>query len=128
MASLSNKIREYAKANGVSKVDFLEDVMLQDDSNGQGVYIKEWNLDIAKPTIAQLDALDAQADFNVAIINLRARRNKDLQDSDWTQLPDNTLTSEQRNAWMQFRTELRNITNGLNTVEQVKNVDYPDKP
>jgi hypothetical protein len=128
MASLSNKIREYAKANGVSKVDFLEDVMLQDDSNGQGVYIKEWNLDIAKPTIAQLDALDAQADFNVAIINLRAKRNKDLQDSDWTQLPDNTLTSEQRNAWMQFRTELRNITNGLNTVEQVKNVDYPDKP
>ena len=51
-----------------------------------------------------------------------------LQDSDWTQLPDNTLTSEQRNAWMQFRTELRNITDGLTTVEQVNNIDYPDKP
>jgi hypothetical protein len=47
MASLSNKIREYAKANGVAEVDFLEDVMLQDDSNGKGAYIKEWNLDIA---------------------------------------------------------------------------------
>ena len=67
-------------------------------------------------------------EFDMAMADLRARRNKDLQDSDWTQLPDNTLTSEQRNAWMQFRTELRNITNGLNTVEQVKNVDYPDKP
>jgi hypothetical protein len=44
------------------------------------------------------------------------------------ELPDNTLTSEQRNAWMLFRTELRNITDGLTTVEQVKNVDYPDKP
>jgi hypothetical protein len=61
MASLSNKIREYAKANGVAEVNFLEDVMLQDDSNGQGAYIKEWNLDIAQPTQAQLDALESQA-------------------------------------------------------------------
>jgi len=66
--------------------------------------------------------------FDMAIEDLRTKRNKDLQDSDWTQLPDNTLTSEQRNAWMQFRTELRNITNGLTTVEQVNNIDYPDKP
>jgi hypothetical protein len=57
MASLSNKIRQYVNA----EVDFLEDVILQDDSNGKGAYIKEWNLDIAQPTQAQLDALDAQA-------------------------------------------------------------------
>ena len=67
-------------------------------------------------------------EFDMAMEDLRTKRNKDLQDSDWTQLPDNTLTSEQRNAWMQFRTELRNITNGLTTVEQVNNIDYPDKP
>ena len=66
--------------------------------------------------------------FDRAMENLRAKRNKDLQDSDWTQLPDNTLTSAQRNAWMLFRTELRNITDGLTTVEQVNNIDYPDKP
>jgi hypothetical protein len=80
----------------------------------------EWLTDIE----AQLPIVE----FDMAMADLRAKRNKDLQDSDWTQLPDNTLTSEQRNAWMQFRTELRNITDGLNTVEQVKNVDYPDKP
>ena len=57
MASLSNKIRQYVNA----EVDFTTDVILQDDSNGQGPYIKEWNLDIAKPTQEQLDALDAQA-------------------------------------------------------------------
>ena len=61
MAQLSNKIKEYCKANGVSEVDFLNDVKLQDDSNGQGAYIKEWNLDIAQPTQAQLDALETQA-------------------------------------------------------------------
>jgi hypothetical protein len=61
MAQLSNKIREYCKANGVSDVDFLNDVLLQDDSNGQGVYIKEWNLDIAQPTDEQLASYETAA-------------------------------------------------------------------
>ena len=68
MASLSNKIRQYVN----SEVDFLNDVKLQDDGNG--AYIKEWNLDIAQPTEAQLDALDAQAttyENNQKIIHTR---------------------------------------------------------
>ena len=56
MAQLSNKIKEYCKANGVSNVDFLNDVTLQNDADGKGDYIKEWNLDIAQPTDAQLAA------------------------------------------------------------------------
>jgi hypothetical protein len=51
MAQLSTKIKLYAAANGVASVDFTSDVMLQDDSNGQGAYIKEWNLDIANQLI-----------------------------------------------------------------------------
>jgi hypothetical protein len=58
MAQLSTKIQEYCKANGVSNVDFLKDVRLQDDSDGKGAYIKEWNLDIAQPTSAQLDSYE----------------------------------------------------------------------
>ena len=77
---------------------------------------------------ADIEAQIPIVEFDMAMEDLRAKRNKDLQDSDWTQLPDNTLTSAQRNAWMLFRTELRNITDGLTTVEQVNNVDYPDKP
>ena len=61
MAQLSNKIKEYCKANGVSEVDFLNDVKLQNDSDGRGDYIKEWNLDITQPTQAQIDALESQA-------------------------------------------------------------------
>ena len=61
MAQLSNKIREYCKANGVSDVDFMKDVMLQDDSNGQGAYIAEWNLDIAQPTAEQLASYETAA-------------------------------------------------------------------
>ena len=62
MASLSSKIKEYAKANGVANVDFMSDVMLQDDSNGQGAYIKEWNLDIDQPTDEQLELYETVAD------------------------------------------------------------------
>jgi len=61
MASKANLIREYCKANGVSNVDFRSDVMLQDDSNGQGAYIKEWNLDIAQPTDEQLASYETAA-------------------------------------------------------------------
>jgi len=55
MAQLTSKIIKYVG----SEVDFLNDVLLQDD--GQGVYIKEWNLDTPQPTQEQLDALEAQA-------------------------------------------------------------------
>ena len=68
MAQLSTKIKLYVDA----EVDFLNDVKLQDD--GQGAYIKEWNLDIAKPTDAQLDALETQAqtyENNQQIISTR---------------------------------------------------------
>jgi hypothetical protein len=55
MTNLSTKIKLYAN----KEIDFLKDVTLQDDGNG--AYIKEWNLDIPKPTMAQLDAFEAQA-------------------------------------------------------------------
>jgi hypothetical protein len=61
MSNLSTKIKIYAANNGVSEVDFMKDVMLQDDSNGEGPYIKEWNLDIAQPTTEQLDAYETAA-------------------------------------------------------------------
>ena len=58
MAQLSTKIKLYCEANGVSNVDFTKDVMLQDDSDGKGAYIKEWNLDINKPTDNQLSTYE----------------------------------------------------------------------
>ena len=88
----------------------------------------QWHNETTPISKADIEAQFPAVEFDMAIKDLRVKRNKDLQDSDWTQLPDNTLTSEQRNAWMLFRTELRNITDGLTTVEQVNNVDYPDKP
>ena len=66
--------------------------------------------------------------FDRAMADLRSKRNTLLSASDWTQLPDTTLTNAQKQAWMQYRTELRNITNGLTTVEDVKAITLPVKP
>ena len=66
--------------------------------------------------------------FDRAMADLRQRRNGLLSSSDWTQLPDTTLTNAEKTAWMNYRTELRNITNGLTTVEQVNSVAFPVKP
>ena len=60
MASLSTKIKAYCSDNGV-EVDFMKDVLLQDDSDGKGAYIKKWNLDIAKPTDEQLSSYEDSA-------------------------------------------------------------------
>ena len=57
MTQLTTKIKLYAN----KEINFRKDVLLQDDGNG--AYIKEWNLDIPKPTMAQLDAFEAQANI-----------------------------------------------------------------
>ena len=56
MVHLSYKIKKYLDR----EVDFLKDVLLQDD--GDGAYIKEWNVAEVQPTEEQLDALESQAD------------------------------------------------------------------
>ena len=75
MASLSSKIKQYASDNGVASVDFMKDVLLQDDSNGQGPYIKEWNISgLAQPTAEQLNAVDSAADLSERQAAVRAAR------------------------------------------------------
>jgi hypothetical protein len=86
MAQLSNKIKEYCKANGVSNVDFLNDVKLQDDSNGQGAYIAEWNLDIAQPTDAQLASYETAA--NTAESNAQVDATRRSQYGSWNEQLD----------------------------------------
>ena len=75
MASLSSKVKQYCANNGVAEVDFMTDVLLQDDSNGQGPYIKEWNISsVAQPTDEQLNAVDSAADLEERQNAVRATR------------------------------------------------------
>ena len=63
MASLSTKVSLYCTANSKT-ADFGPggNVALQDDSDGNGPYIKEWNgTGLAQPTDADLATYDAAA-------------------------------------------------------------------
>jgi signal transduction protein with GAF and PtsI domain len=76
MTQLSTKIKLYANR----EIDFLKDVRLQDNSDGKGVFIAEWNLDIPKPTMAQLDAYEAQANtYEQNLINEQQNKETNKQ-------------------------------------------------
>ena len=62
--------------------------------------------------------------FDRAMANLRQDRNRRLAETDYLALSDNTLSTEMAN----YRTELRDITEGLTTVEEVNAVVFPTKP
>ena len=66
--------------------------------------------------------------FDRAISDLRAKRNKALKDSDWSVLNDVPLNPATKSAWMNYRTLLRNLTDNLSTVEDVKAVTLPIPP
>ena len=70
MTNLSNKIELYANR----KIDFLKDVILKNDADSNGDYIAEWNLDIPKPTLEQLEQYEAQA--NIVESNLLQVQNR----------------------------------------------------
>ncbi len=66
--------------------------------------------------------------FEQSMIDLRQDRNKLLLECDWTDLPNAVLSDEKKTEWQTYRTNLRDITNGLTTVEDVNSVTWPTKP
>jgi len=50
---------------------------------------------------------------------IRFWRNAALAKCDWTQIPDNGMSDERRNAWKEYRQQLRDITNVLSPEDAV---------
>jgi hypothetical protein len=62
--------------------------------------------------------------FDRALENLRIKRNALLVETDWMANSDVTMSDE----WKTYRTQLRDITNGLTTVKEVEAKEFPTKP
>jgi len=89
----------------------------------------EYNLTAEEIAQRQLDEQAWLAGaFNRAISTLRNKRNKLLAESDYIVLPDSPIPSVKKSEFMNYRTALRNLTQGLDTVEKINNVAYPLKP
>tara|TARA_R110000744_G_scaffold101220_1_gene195135 strand:+ start:879 stop:1163 length:285 start_codon:yes stop_codon:yes gene_type:complete len=61
---------------------------------------------------------------NIKLDDLRIVRNNLLKDTDFWGTSDMIMTSEKET----YRQELRDLTEGLDTVEKIENVIYPTKP
>ncbi len=88
----------------------------------------EWHNGTPPIPKEQILAIIPQVELDMALENLRAKRNKLLAETDYLVLQDSTLTSTKKSEWMTYRTNLRNLTQGLTTVEKINNVAYPLKP
>jgi hypothetical protein len=100
MTNLSTKIKLYAN----KEIDFTKDVKLQDNSDGKGVFIAEWNLDIPKPTLEQLDAFEAQAKI---IESNQAQVNKRIAEYGSVAKQIEYITENGLNAWQSKVAEIK---------------------
>ena len=71
-----------------------------------------------------IEAQFPAVELDMAMADLRAKRNQLLQDTDFHALSDNTMSADMTT----YRQELRDLTNGITTVEQANAVVFPTKP
>jgi hypothetical protein len=88
-------------------------------------------IELTSQEIAQRQAEEtawANGAFDRAIAGLRQKRNSLIASSDWTVLSDSPLSETEKTAWLEYRQDLRDITEGLDTVAKVNAVVFPVKP
>ena len=73
---------------------------------------------------ADIEAQFPIVELDNAMADLRTKRNRLLQDTDFHALSDNTMSEDMTT----YRQELRDITEGITTVEQANAVVFPTKP
>ena len=84
----------------------------------------EWLNGTTPISKADIEAQFTAVEFDMAMEDLRAKRNNLLKDTDHYALSDQTLSDDMRT----YRQSLRDITNGLTTVVEVEAVVFPTKP
>jgi len=73
---------------------------------------------------SDIEAQFPAVELDNAMTDLRSKRNRLLKDTDFHALSDNTMSADMTT----YRQELRDITNGVTTVEQANAVVFPTKP
>ena len=90
--------------------------------NGVEIPMTEAEITARKAEEAEWD--NNNTPFSLAMENFRLRRNSLLAETDWMANSDVTMSEAMRT----YRQELRDLTNGLTTVEEVNAVVFPTKP
>ena len=67
---------------------------------------------------------EIDSEINSLWVSVRQRRNIELTECDWTQIPDSPLSDEVKEQWKIYRQQLRDITLQNNP----RNIDWPTPP
>ena len=86
----------------------------------------EWHNGTTPIPVADIEAQFPAVELDIAMEDLRAKRNALLTESDWTILPDSPIAD--KTAWQVYRQNLRDLTEGITTKEQANAVVFPTKP
>ena len=73
---------------------------------------------------ADIEAKIPEVELDNAMADLRQKRNAKLAETDFHGMSDRTMSSDMTT----YRQELRDLTNGVTTVEQANAVVFPTKP
>ena len=89
-------------------------------------YVDGVLMDMTEEDIIQYNEAQklAPTELEILMMRLRVQRNSLLTETDWWGASDNTMTDAQK----KYRQDLRDLTNGLDTVEKVNAVTFPTKP
>ena len=88
----------------------------------------EWLNGTTPISKADIQAQFPIVEFDMAMADLRSKRDRLLASCDYTVLQDSTYTDAQVAEWIIYRQALRDITNNLTTVADVEAVVFPTKP
>jgi len=83
-----------------------------------------WHDGTAEISKTDIEAQFPAVELDIAMASLRAKRNNLLAETDYLALSDQTLSSDMNT----YRQNLRDITNGIDTVEKANNITWPTKP
>ena len=90
--------------------------------NGVEIPMTEAEITARKAEEAEWD--NNNSPFSLAMENFRLRRNNLLAETDFHALSDRTMSADMTT----YRQELRDLTNGVTTVEDIEAVVFPTKP
>jgi len=97
--------------------------------------VETWDTDVDKIELRQLPNIEIAEGTHISelteekikekiLAKIRTKRNELLQGTDFTQIPDAPLTSEQREAYRVYRQALRDLPENID----ISNPLFPDKP
>ena len=92
--------------------------------DGEDINKITWHNGTTPISKEDIEAQFPAVELDNAMSTLRAKRNQLLQDTDFHALSDNTMSADMTT----YRQELRDLTNGITTVEQANAVVFPTKP